>query len=196
LLPATARHRNFKKKSFSSVSCLYIANSFPYISQKTGLSIGGYSETQATENNATPMSRQKHPGPKCCKGDHMLFPEELLYNEDHVWVEEDGDQATIGITEYLEDTMDEILSVEMPEVGTELELGDTLATIELRKGVMEIYSPLSGEVVETNQDLADAPEWLNSSPYEDGWLIRMTIAEVEEIEDLMDADEYTEFVQG
>lgn len=126
----------------------------------------------------------------------MLFPEELLYNEDHVWVEEDGDQATIGITEYLEDTMDEILSVEMPEVGTELELGDTLATIELRKGVMEIYSPLSGEVVETNQDLADAPEWLNSSPYEDGWLIRMTIAEVEEIEDLMDADEYTEFVQG
>jgi glycine cleavage system H protein len=126
----------------------------------------------------------------------MLFPEELLYNEDHVWIEEDGDQATIGITEYLQDDMAEVLSIELPEVGTELEMGDTLATIEMQKGTLEIYSPLSGEVVESNQDLVDSPDWLSSSPYEDGWLIRLKLVEIEELDDLMDSDDYTEFVQG
>jgi glycine cleavage system H protein len=126
----------------------------------------------------------------------MLFPEELLYNEDHVWIEADGDLATIGITEYLHGDMQEILSIEIPEVGTDLETGDTLVTIELRQGTVEIYVPLSGEVLEANQDLTDSPDWLSSSPYEDGWIIRLKLADVEELEDLMDADDYTEFVQG
>jgi glycine cleavage system H protein len=144
----------------------------------------------------TPMFRRKNAEPNCCKGGRMFFPEELLYNEDHVWIEEETGHATIGITEYLQDEMEQILSVEMPEIGTEIELGDTLATIELPQGVMEIYSPLSGEVLEINQDLVDSPEWLNSSPYEDGWIIRVKMTETEELEDLMDADDYTEFVQG
>lgn len=126
----------------------------------------------------------------------MLFPEELLYNEDHAWIEEDGEQATIGITEHLQDDVDGILSIEMPEIGSVLDLGDILATIELSQGTFEIYSPLSGEVIEINQDLLDSPDWLSSSPYEDGWLVRLQLSEPEELEDLMDADEYTEFVQG
>lgn len=126
----------------------------------------------------------------------MLFPEELYYNEDHVWIEEDGGQATIGVTEYLQDELAEALSIELPEVGTELEMGDTLATIELRQGTLEIYSPLSGEVQEANQDLTDSPDWLSSSPYEDGWIVRLKLVEADELEDLMDADDYTEFVQG
>ncbi|APG25072.1 MAG: glycine cleavage system protein GcvH [Syntrophotalea acetylenica] len=126
----------------------------------------------------------------------MLFPEELYYNEDHVWIEEDGGQATIGVTEYLQDELAEALSIELPEVGTELEMGDTLATIELRQGTLEIYSPLSGEVLEANQDLTDSPDWLSSSPYEDGWIVRLKLVEADELEDLMDADNYTEFVQG
>ena len=126
----------------------------------------------------------------------MLFPDELFYNEDHVWIEEDGDLATIGITEYLHGDMEELLSIEIPEVGTDLEMGDTLATIELRQGMVEIYSPLSGEVVEANQDLIDSPDWISSSPYEDGWMIRLKLTEIEELDDLMDADDYTEFVQG
>ncbi|APG43143.1 glycine cleavage system protein H [Syntrophotalea acetylenica] len=130
------------------------------------------------------------------KGDPMLFPEELYYNEDHVWIEEDGGQATIGVTEYLQDELAEALSIELPEVGTELEMGDTLATIELRQGTLEIYSPLSGEVLEANQDLTDSPDWLSSSPYEDGWIVRLKLVEADELEDLMDADNYTEFVQG
>ncbi|ABA89778.1 lipoyl carrier protein LarG [Syntrophotalea carbinolica DSM 2380] len=129
-------------------------------------------------------------------GGHMFFPEELLYNEDHVWIEEDGEQVTIGITESLQDDVEEILSIEMPDVETELELGDTLVTIELRQGMLEIYAPLSGEIVEINKDLSDSPEWLMSSPYEDGWIIRMKLTRPEEIDDLMDADDYTEFVQG
>lgn len=126
----------------------------------------------------------------------MLFPEELLYNEDHAWIEEDDEQATIGITEHLQNDVDGALSIELPEVGSELELGDILATIELSQGTYEIYAPLSGEVLEINQDLLDSPEWLSSSPYEDGWLVRLQLAEPEELEDLMDADAYTEFVQG
>lgn len=126
----------------------------------------------------------------------MLFPEELLYNEDHVWIEEDGDRATIGITEHLQNEMDGVLSIEMPETGSVLELGDILATIELSQGTFEIYSPLSGEVLEVNLDLVDSPDWLSSSPYEDGWIARLHLSEPEELEELMDADEYTEFVQG
>lgn len=126
----------------------------------------------------------------------MLFPEELLYNEDHLWIEEDGEQAAIGVTEHLQNTVDGILSIEMPEVGSTLELGDILATIEVSEGAFEIYAPLSGEVLEVNQDLVDSPEWLSSSPYEDGWIVHLQISEPEELEDLMDADAYTEFVEG
>jgi glycine cleavage system H protein len=135
-------------------------------------------------------------GIHCHKGGPMLFPDELFYNEDHVWIEAEEDLATIGITEYLHGDIEEILSIEIPEVGTDLEMGDTLATIELRQGMVEIYSPLSGEVMEANKDLVDSPGWISSSPYEDGWLIRLKLIEFEELDELMDADDYTEFVQG
>jgi glycine cleavage system H protein len=191
------RSNRFNTKFFIA-SCLYIGNSFPYISQKPAVFSTHRSQAhdQTLPKTKTPMFRRKNAEPNCCKGGRMFFPEELLYNEDHVWVEEEAGQATIGITEYLQDEMEQILSVEMPEIGSEIELGDTLATIELPQGVMEIYSPLSGEVLEINQDLVDSPEWLNSSPYEDGWIICVKMTETEELEDLMDADDYTEFVQG
>lgn len=126
----------------------------------------------------------------------MEFPEELLYTEEHLWLLVEGDTATIGVTEYLQEDMEELTTVELPEPGDLLELGSPMATVESVEKLIDLYAPLTGEVLETNDALEDSPEWLAHSPYEDGWLVRIKIAVAAELEDLLESDDYQDFIEG
>ncbi len=126
----------------------------------------------------------------------MEIPEELLYTEEHLWLLVEGDTATIGVTEYLQEDLEELASVEIPEQGDLLELGGPMATAESVNTLTDLYAPLTGEVLETNDDLADSPDWLHHSPYEDGWLLRIKIGVPAETEDLLESDDYQDFVDG
>jgi glycine cleavage system H protein len=124
----------------------------------------------------------------------MEFPEELQYTEEHEWVLVEGDIVTIGITDFAQDALGDVVFVELPQVGTVLEAGKPFGVVESVKAVSDIYAPVSGEVVEINEELPDAPEMINTSPYEDGWMIKIKIADAAEIKDLLDAEAYQEFV--
>jgi glycine cleavage system H protein len=125
----------------------------------------------------------------------MEFPEELKYTEEHEWVLVEADVATIGITDFAQDSLGDIVFVELPEVGATVEVGKPFGVVESVKAVSDIYSPVTGEVVEVNEELPDAPETVNTSPYEDAWMIKVKLADVSELDELMDADEYKEFAQ-
>ncbi len=123
-----------------------------------------------------------------------MIKEDLLYTETHEWIKIDGKIATMGITDYAQKELGDIVYVELPEVDSELSAGDVLATVEAVKAVEEIYMPLDGIVVEINDQLNDASDLMNSSPYEDGWIARFEIANLEELEGLLDADEYKKLI--
>ena len=125
----------------------------------------------------------------------MDFPDDLKYTEEHEWVLLEGDVATIGITDFAQDQLGDVVFVELPEVGDELESGKALGVVESVKAVSDVYSPLSGEVVEINEELPDVPELLNTSPYEDGWMIKLKISAPNELDGLMDASDYQSFVE-
>ncbi len=126
----------------------------------------------------------------------MEFPEELKYTEEHEWVlVEDNEMALIGISDFAQDSLGDIVFVELPEVGTVLEDGKPFGVVESVKAVSDIYAPISGEVIEVNEELVDAPETINTSPYEDGWMIKVRIADAAQLKDLMDADAYQAFVE-
>jgi len=125
----------------------------------------------------------------------MDFPDELKYTEEHEWVAVEGDIATIGISDFAQSQLGDVVFVELPEVGDDLEAGKPFGVVESVKAVSDIYSPLSGEVVEINEELPDAPETLNTSPYEDGWLIKLRLSNPEELDDLLDADSYQELIK-
>jgi glycine cleavage system H protein len=124
----------------------------------------------------------------------MEFPEELQYTEEHEWVLVEGDIVTVGITDFAQDALGDVVFVELPQVGTVLEAGKPFGVVESVKAVSDIYAPVSGEVVEINEDLPDAPEVINTSPYEDGWMIKIKVADPAEIKDLLDAEAYQAFV--
>lgn len=126
----------------------------------------------------------------------MEVAEDLLYTEDHLWLQVEGDSATVGVTEYLQEDLEEITVIELPEEGDMLELGDTMATARSLRMLLEIYAPLSGEVLEVNDALQDSPDWLCQSPYEDGWLLRLKITVPAELEDLMSYEDYQDFIEG
>lgn len=125
----------------------------------------------------------------------MNFPEELKYTEEHEWIAIEEDIATIGISDFAQSQLGDVVFVELPEVGDELEAGKPFGVVESVKAVSDVYSPLSGEVVEINEELPDAPETLNTSPYEDGWLIKLRLSNPEELDDLLDADSYQELIK-
>ncbi|MFO7766164.1 MAG: glycine cleavage system protein GcvH [Pelovirga sp.] len=125
----------------------------------------------------------------------MDFPDELKYTEEHEWITIEADIATIGISDFAQNQLGDVVFVELPEVGDELEAGKPFGVVESVKAVSDIYSPLSGEVIEINEELPDAPETLNTSPYEDGWLIKMRLSNPEELDDLLDADTYQELIK-
>ena len=124
----------------------------------------------------------------------MDFPDELKYTEEHEWVAIEEDVATIGISDFAQSQLGDVVFVELPEVGDDLEAGKPFGVVESVKAVSDIYSPLSGEVVEINEELPDAPEILNTSPYEDGWLIKIRLSNPQELNDLLDATAYQELV--
>ena len=124
-------------------------------------------------------------------------PNELSYPKSHEWVRVDEDGiATVGITDHAQELLGDLVFVELPEVGTELGVGSECAVVESVKATSDVYSPVSGEVVEANEVLADAPETINQDAYEEGWIFRVRLSHPEEVDDLMDADSYAEHCES
>ena len=124
----------------------------------------------------------------------MEFPEGLKYSKEHEWVLVEGNTATIGITEYAQEELGDIVYVELPEVGEKIVKDDPFGAVESVKAVSDVYAPVSGTVLEINDVLPDNPETINDDPYGDGWMIRVEITDKDDLKDLMDEDEYGEYV--
>jgi glycine cleavage system H protein len=120
----------------------------------------------------------------------MEFPEELKYTEEHEWVMVEEELAVVGITDFAQDALGDVVFVELPEVGATVEAGKAFGVVESVKAVSDIYAPINGTIEEVNEDLLDAPEIINTSPYEDGWMIKIRMADAAETEDLMTAEAY------
>ena len=124
-----------------------------------------------------------------------MTPEDNRYAKSHEYVHVEGDVGTVGITDYAQKELGDVVFVELPQVGTQLEQGDELGSIESVKAVSELFAPASGEVVEVNEALALKPELVNTDPYGDGWMVRVKLSTPEEVDELMDAEEYEEYVE-
>jgi len=121
-------------------------------------------------------------------------PEELKYSKTHEWVKLEGSAATIGITDFAQGELSDIVMVELPQVGREVKIEDSIGVIEAVKAVSDLYSPVSGKIIEVNNVLSASPETINSDPYGDGWIARLELADPGEVEKLMDAAAYKEFL--
>jgi glycine cleavage system H protein len=124
-----------------------------------------------------------------------MYPTEYRYSKEHEWVAVDGDVATIGITDFAQTELGDIVYVELPEVGSQIKAGETMGSVESVKAVSEIYAPLTGEIVEANDALNEAPETINSDPHKDGWICRIKMTAAGELDSLMDADGYAKLIQ-
>jgi len=124
----------------------------------------------------------------------MDTPTELKYSKDHEWVKLEGDTGIIGITDYAQGELGDVVFVELPEVGAELKQGESFGTIEAVKAVSDMYSPVSCEVIEVNDQLEGDPALVNQSPYADGWMIKVKLTDPGELDELMDADAYKEMI--
>ncbi len=124
----------------------------------------------------------------------MDVPETLRYTKDHEWLRTEGDEAVVGITAYAAEELGDIVFVELPEIGRELTKDETLGVIESVKTASDLFAPVAGEVIAVNEALADAPELVNSEPYEGGWMVRLKLAEAASGESLMDAAAYRESI--
>ncbi|HDS00921.1 MAG TPA: glycine cleavage system protein GcvH [candidate division Zixibacteria bacterium] len=125
----------------------------------------------------------------------MDFPKDLKYSKEHEWVKVDGDTATIGITDYAQGELGDVVFVELPEAGEEFKQMDAFGTIEAVKAVSELYTPVSGEIVEINEKLEDEAGLVNQDCYGDGWMIKIKLSNPTELDDLLDADKYKELVE-
>ena len=126
----------------------------------------------------------------------MNIPDDLRYSSDHEWIRRDGEVITIGITDYAQDSLGDVVFVEQAEVGQTLAASDTFTEVESTKSVSDIYAPISGSVIEVNPALESTPELLNSDPYGEGWICRIEVANASELEGLMDADAYRALTEG
>ena len=124
------------------------------------------------------------------------YPEDLKYHPEHDWARIDGETATFGITWYAQDSLGEVVFFEPPEVGTDVAKDATYAEVESVKAVSDVYSPLSGEVVEVNDELTDSPERINEDPYGEGWLVKVKLSDPSEVDALMDSAAYKELLGG
>lgn len=125
-----------------------------------------------------------------------MYSDDYYYTKDHEWIKVEGEKATIGITDFAQKQLGDVVYVELPEVGTELEFHQSIGVIESVKAVSDIYSPVSGEVIELNEKLNDSPELVNQDPHGKGWIIRVKIKDEAELQKLMSADEYEKFIEG
>lgn len=124
----------------------------------------------------------------------MAVPNELKYSKEHEWVKVEGNVATIGITEYAQSELGDIVFVELPEADDEINEGDTFGSVESVKTVSELYAPISGKVVEVNEELEDSPEFVNESPYEKAWMVKVEISDESQIEALLTAEKYSKMI--
>ncbi len=123
------------------------------------------------------------------------FPDDCHYTESDEWVRVEGRAARIGITDYAQSELSDIVFVELPEIGSRVEIGDPLGVVESVKAVSDLLAPIGGEVTHVNEDLEEHPEWVNEEPYERGWLVESRVADPSAIDDLMTADNYLAHVE-
>ncbi|HLR54291.1 MAG TPA: glycine cleavage system protein GcvH [Pseudogracilibacillus sp.] len=125
----------------------------------------------------------------------MSLPNDLLYSKEHEWIRNEGSDVRIGITEFAQSELGDIVFVELPEVGDTIELDEPFGSVESVKTVSELYAPISGEVVEVNEELEDSPEFVNESPYEKAWMVVIEPSDEEQLENLLSADEYKAHIE-
>jgi glycine cleavage system H protein len=126
----------------------------------------------------------------------MNVPEQLRYSSDHEWVSRDGDVVRVGITDYAQDALGDVVFVQVPTVGTSVKAGETFGEVESTKSVSDVYAPVTGTVLDVNEALADAPQALNDDPYGDGWICTIQMSEPAEFEELLDAAAYVALIEG
>jgi glycine cleavage system H protein len=123
-----------------------------------------------------------------------MYPDNFRYTKEHEWVLAEGDTATVGITNHAQEELGDIVYVDLPKVGTRVEAGKTLGSVESVKAVSDIYSPVSGEVTEINESLADAPEKLNADPHGAAWLVKIRLSAPAEVKNLMSSADYQSYI--
>ena len=124
----------------------------------------------------------------------MMIPDDLKYSEEHEWIKVEGKIATVGVTDYAQDQLGEIVYVELPSEGEEFSKSDTFGSVESVKSVNDIYMPISGRIAEINDPLTDGPEIINEDPYGEGWMIKIEISDKNEVKALMSASEYKSYI--
>jgi glycine cleavage system H protein len=125
----------------------------------------------------------------------MNLPEDLRYTKDHEWVRVEGTRVRIGITDYAQDALGDVVFVQVPEAGAAVEAGATISEVESTKSVSEIYAPVAGSVAAVNADLADAPERLNEDPYGEGWICELEVSDPAQLDGLLDVDGYRSLIE-
>ena len=123
------------------------------------------------------------------------IPKGLIYTKEHEWIKVEGNEITVGITDYAQNALTDVVWVELPELGVSVKSMDSFANVESVKSVSEIYAPISGEVIEINEDLEDAPETVNTDPYGDGWICKMSMDNPGELDALLDAAAYKSLIE-
>ena len=126
----------------------------------------------------------------------MSIPKELRYSEDHEWIKVDGNKARIGITAFAQSELGDIVFMELPEVGDEITLGESFGSVESVKTVSELNAPISGKIVEINEELGDEPQFVNESPYEKGWMIVVELSDESQIDNLLSAEKYEAMISN
>ncbi|WP_249871203.1 glycine cleavage system protein GcvH [Oceanobacillus saliphilus] len=126
----------------------------------------------------------------------MSLPQGLLYSKEHEWIKKEDGKVRIGITDFAQDELGDIVFVELPEVGDELTADEPFGSVESVKTVSELYAPVSGKVVEVNEELEDSPEFVNESPYEKAWMLVIETTNESELEELLSPDQYKELIEG
>ncbi|MFD1039665.1 glycine cleavage system protein GcvH [Virgibacillus byunsanensis] len=125
----------------------------------------------------------------------MSLPKDLLYSEEHEWVKKEDGKVQIGITDFAQSELGDIVFVELPEVGDEIEVDEPFGSVESVKTVSELYAPISGKIVETNEELEDSPEFVNESPYEKAWMVVVEPSNESELDELLSAEQYQEVIE-
>ena len=126
----------------------------------------------------------------------LNLPDDVRYAESHEWAKSEGDKVRVGISDYAQDQLGDIVFVELPEVGDSLDKGEEFGTVESVKAVSELYMPVGGEIIAVNSELEDNPEWVNNTPYADGWMIEIKPDDPSAIDDLLTRDGYLKKLKG
>jgi len=125
-----------------------------------------------------------------------MYPENLYYTKDHEWLKVEGEEAVVGITDFAQKQLGDIIYVDLPQTGKSLEVHQAIGSVESVKSVSDVYSPVSGEVIEVNSELAQTPDLINKDPYGQGWIVRLRLKNKAEINNLMKAADYEKYLEG